>query len=227
MPKILKIRSKEEAGAKFKHLPKPLLKPPFVLILCGSVRTGKSTIIMNFLYNEEFYKDMFDKVIFISPTVRNDLTLTHLADDDEVIKIDDDLDNLDDILKTIVETKQEDKEEQEKHYLIILDDMMGLIKRKSYATYLCTRYRHYKLSIIITCQSFRSLNDIIRTNAKGYLIFKTNNDKEYKKMEDEFKALFKNFDDLYEYATDQPYSFLFLNLRDVGAYKDFEKEELQ
>lgn len=226
MPKILRVKSKAEHSEKFKSLLKPLLKPPFILIPCGSVRTGKSTLVMNFIYNREFYHEMFDKVIFISPTAHNDLTLTHLAEDDEVIKITEDLENLDDILKTIVETKQEDEEEREKHYLIILDDCMGLIKPKSYATYLCTRYRHYKLSLIITCQSFRSLNNVIRTNASGYLIFKTNNKKEYDKMEAEFGGLYKHFEELYNYATEEPYSFLFLNLRDVTAHKNFESENI-
>ena len=223
MPRILKVKSEQEYDKKFNHVDEPLLKPPFLGILNGSVRTGKSTILMNLIYNDSFYHDLFDKVIFISPTVMNDLTLAHLREDDEVIKVDDNLDDLDGILKVIVEEKKKDDDEIKKFYLIILDDCLGLIKPKSYASYLCTRYRQYKLSLIISSQNFRSIPNIMRTNATFYLLFKTTNRKEYNKYEEEFGGIFENFKEMYEKATAEPYNFLYLDLRHIVAYHNFEK----
>ena len=107
MPKILRVKSKLEYGEQFKHIKAPLLKPPFLLVFNGSVRTGKSTILMNMIYNDNFYKDLFDKVIFISPTVHNDLTLKHCAEDEDIMKVDEDLENLDEI-----EYVENDEEEE-------------------------------------------------------------------------------------------------------------------
>jgi len=218
---ILKVKSLLEYDVKFKKVAEPLLKPPFLGVINGSVRTGKSTILMNLLYNRNFYHGLFDKIIFISPTVNNDNTLKHLSEDEDVIKVTDGLDDLDDILKTIVEAKQGDDDERKAFYLIILDDCLGYIKPRSYATYLCSRYRHYKISLIITSQNFRSIPNVIRTNATFYLLFSTTNKKEYGKYVEEFSGLFRDFDKIYHQATFLPYHFLYLDLRHVKAYEDF------
>lgn len=224
MPKILKVRNNDEANKKFAHIKEPLLRPPFIGVVNGGVRSGKSNVLMNFIYNKEFYHETFDKIIFISPTVNNDITLKHLAEDDDIIKIDDELDNLDSILKTIVETKEDNEDEKKEYYLIILDDCLGYIKPRSYASYLCSRYRHFKLSLIFTSQNFRSIPNIIRTNATFYLIFRTTNKKEEIKYEEEFSGIFKNWDELYEEGTSEPYSFLYLDLRKCCAYKNFDEK---
>ena len=220
---ILKVKSELEYNKKFEDIHIHLLKPPFIFVLSGSVRTGKSTLIMNLIYNKNFYQNKFDKIIFISPTSLNDLTLQHLSTDDEILKVAENLDKLDDILKAIVDDKDSDEESRADHYLIILDDCLGFIKPKSYASFLCSRYRHFKISLIFTCQNFRILPPIIRTNATAYIIFKTPNKKEYKKYVEEFEGIFEDFEKLYKEATEKPYNFLYLDLRNVKAYHNFQK----
>jgi hypothetical protein len=219
---ILKVKNKHENENKklFEKLHQNLLKPPFLLVVNGSVRSGKSTLLMNLIYNKHFYKDYFDKIVFVSPTVHNDETLEHLNEDEDIIKIHDDLDKIDTIVKTIVD-EQDKLGQDKKHVLLILDDMLGYIKPNSYISNLCTRYRHRKLSIIITSQNFRKIPNIIRENASGYLIFKTTNKKEYKKYYEEFSGLFETFEELYNISTDKPYNFLYLDLRHIKAYHNF------
>jgi len=188
--KILKVKDLIEKDTRFDKLNPVLLKPPFLLVMNGSVRSGKSNLIVNLIYNNNFYKKIFDNIVYISPTVYIDNTLQHL-DDDDVLKFDNP-EKLDDILKTVVESQNEDNHKKE-HTLIIIDDCLPL-KRGSYLTYLATRYRHFRISLIITSQDYRSVPNIIRANASGYLIFKTSNKKEYKKLEDEFGSLFDNFE---------------------------------
>ena len=217
--KILKVKDLIEKDTRFDKLNPVLLKPPFLLVMNGSVRSGKSNLIVNLIYNNNFYKKIFDNIVYISPTVYIDNTLQHL-DDDDVLKFDNP-EKLDDILKTVVESQNEDNHKKE-HTLIIIDDCLPL-KRGSYLTYLATRYRHFRISLIITSQDYRSVPNIIRANASGYLIFKTSNKKEYKKLEDEFGSLFENFEELYEMCTNKLYSFMFINLRNLNVYSDFEK----
>jgi hypothetical protein len=220
---ILKVKSELEYSKKFDSIHNHLIKPPFLGIINGSVRTGKSTLIMNLIYNKNFYKDKFDQIIYISPTSLNDLTLKHLAEDDDVVKITDKLDQLDEILKLLIEEKDKDEETRKEHYLIIFDDCLGFIKPKSYVSFLCSRYRHYKTSLLFTSQNFRSIGPIIRTNATFYLIFKTPNKKEYKKYVEEFSGIFEDFEKMYLMACSEPYNFLYLDLRNVKAYHNFNK----
>lgn len=217
--KILKVKDLIEKDTRFDKLNPVLLKPPFLLVINGSVRSGKSNLIVNLIYNNNFYKKIFDNIVYISPTVYIDNTLQHL-DDDDVLKFDNP-EKLDDILKTVVESQNKDNHKKE-HTLIIIDDCLPL-KRGSYLTYLATRYRHFRISLIITSQDYRSVPNIIRANASGYLIFKTSNKKEYKKLEDEFGSLFENFEELYEMCTNKLFSFMFINLRNLNVYSDFEK----
>ena len=109
--KILKVKNQKiDINENFKDIHKHLLKPPFIGVFNGSVKTGKTTVFMNWICNKKFYAGRFDKIIYISPTSLNDNTLKHLAEDEDIIKINDNLDDLDNILKAIVEDKDEDEE---------------------------------------------------------------------------------------------------------------------
>lgn len=218
---ILPVKSLEDD--KNNGLNPILPKPPFLGIVNGSVRSGKSTLLMNLLYNDNFYKGMFDKIIFISPTCENDKTLHHMNEDDDIIKICDNLESIDGILKSIVKIQQDElKKGDGMHTLLILDDMLGYIKQHSYLSFLCTRYRHFRLSLLITTQSFRSIPNVVRTNASFYIIYTTQNDKELEKIFDEFGGLIPNFKTIFKQATEQMYNFLYLDLRKVIAYHNFD-----
>jgi hypothetical protein len=218
---ILKVKQLNNNNKRFDKLDERLLKPPFLWIFQGSVRSGKSNLVMNILYNDNMYHKIFDQVIFISPTIHQDLTLEKLREDDEIIKLDNP-EELDNILKKIVESQEEPENEKE-HLLIIIDDCLGYIKSGSYLNFLCTRYRHYRLSLIITSQDFRSIPNKIRQNASGYIIWKTNNKKELDKITQEFGGMFRDFDKHYNEATDKPYNFIYMNLRDLSLHHNFDK----
>ena len=219
---ILKVKQLINNDKRFDKLDDRLLKPPFLMILQGSVRSGKSNLIMNIIYNDNMYSKMFDQIIFISPTIHQDMTLEKLREDEEIIKLDNPED-LDNILMKIVESQEEPENEKE-HLLIIIDDCLGYINKGSYLNNLCTRYRHYRLSLIISSQDFRSIPNKIRQNATGYIIWKTNNKKEYNKIIEEFGGLFPDFEKYYITATDKPYNFLFMNLRNLSLYHNFDEQ---
>lgn len=222
MPKknleILKVKDKTLKDNRFDDIPEELLKPPFLLIVNGSVRSGKSVLVQNFIYNDNFYKGYFDNITYISPTVHNDNTLQFMREDDEITMLDNPAEHLDDYLKAILKNQEENENE---HTLVVIDDCLGFIRKGSYLTYLCTRYRHYKISLIITSQDFRSIPNIIRQNASAYIIFKTPNKKEFQKMQDEFEAIIEHFKELYDYSTNKLYNFIFINLRNLNVYHNF------
>lgn len=195
---------------------------PFLMVISAPVRSGKSNLIMSILYQDNLLRGVFKEIMFISPTLENDDTLWAIRKDDEVIKITENLEELDLILESIVELQKSKEKEKREHTLLVLDDTLGLIKagRESYFSALCSKYRHFRLSLIITTQNFRALPPTCRYNATYYIIFKTNNRKELDKMYEELEGNFP-FLDVYAEATHDKYNFLYLNMEDIKAYKNF------
>jgi len=203
---------------KNKHkIPSILPQPPFLLTIQAPVRSGKSNLIMNLIYR--WYKNLFEDIYFISPTVKNDKTLKILYKDDDIMKIDEDLDQLDSILDEIKDQQDKTPEDLRENILICIDDCLGFLK-KGFAN-LCSRYRHYKISMIVTSQSFRSVPVICRVNSSHYILFKTNNQKELEKIEEEFGGNYKNFLDMYTDATSKRYNFLYLNQESGTCHRNF------
>jgi len=215
---VLPVRiAKDIRDAKFKKLPPILMKPPFLTIIQAPVRSGKSNLIMWLVY--KWYYHIFDEIIYISPTIQNDKTLKYLYKDKTIIKVNENLEDLDSILSIIVDEQNEIDEEDRDHKLIVLDDCLGFLNKS--LAHLCSRYRHYKLSIIITSQSFRSVPVICRVNSSQYILFRTNNKKELAKLEEEFSGNFPSFMDLYNRGTQEKYSFLYLDNEKIEAHRNF------
>lgn len=211
--------SKEDKMVHNKYNP-ILPQIPFLLTIFAPVRSGKSVLVMNLIY--VMYKKCFDQIVFFSPTVSHDKTTRILWEDPDVVKIDKDLQHIDSMIKAIVERQEEKHEDERKHILIVLDDCLGLMKREGYLTNLCSRYRHYKLSIIITSQNFRSLPPIVRNNSTAVILFKTSNDKELKKIEEEYAGNFPGFISLYKKCTRERFNLCYLNLERIELYHNFE-----
>ena len=209
-----------------KPIPDVLPQKHFLLVVCSPVRGGKTNLITNLLYNENIdYSEHFEDVIFVSPTIENDRTGRHIMKDERIIKITDDLDNLDMILESIVQVQKERLQAKEKSdTLLILDDCLGLLgQHNSYFSTLCSKYRHFRLSIIVTTQSFKSIPNITRYNSTAYILMRTFNKKQYIAMEEELEGSFPDFSRIYDAATSQRYSFLYLDMEKLRAYRDFHE----
>ena len=232
--KVLPVKKIEEKDySNKKHKLNPILPgakengslKPFLLVIPAPVRSGKSNLVMNLIYNKNFnYKSFYEEILYISPTITNDDTGKAVMDDEDIVKITDKLDQLDLILESIVEIQKEKLKEERTHTLIILDDCLGLIKTvgQSYFATLCSKYRHWKISLWVTTQNFRSLPPTCRYNATSYIIFRTNNRKELNKMEEEFEGNFP-FYEIYTMSTKERYNFLYLDMEEIKGYKNFEE----
>ena len=197
---------------------------PFLLVISAPVRSGKTNLLMALLYQDTLLRDIFDEIMYISPTIENDATGWPAMKDEEVVKITENLDQIDLILESIVEIQRAKDDKERGHTLIVLDDCLGLIKTSghSYFSTLCSKYRHWKISIIVTTQNFRAIPVTARYNASNYIIFKTNNRKELDKMEEELDGNFP-FLEVYDAATENRYNFLHLDMEEIKAYKNFDE----
>lgn len=220
---ILPIKQKKDNECINVNVPDPLPKPPFLGLIVGGVKSGKTCLWINMIYRWYTQKLFDGGVIVFSPNLKNDdIFENNIMDDDDITKITNDLDNIDMYVKAIVDLQEEKEKKDRKHILLIFDDILGFIKQKSYISNFSTRYRQLKISMIFNTQVLRGIPNGIRANSTWMIIFRTYNKKELEKLMDELGHV-KDIDVHYENATNEKYSFLFVNLRDLKIYKKFDK----
>ena len=88
---------------------------------------------------------------------------------------------------------------------------------------LYTKSRHFGLSVITASQKYNALAPIVRLNTSSLYIFKLKNMAEVDAFVQEQSALIdkKTVYDIYKLATEEPYSFLFVKLRERDVNKIF------
>jgi hypothetical protein len=116
-------------------LPRP---PTSWMFICGS-GMGKSNLITNLIFRKEYYADIFDNIIYISPTVERDNSsqpFLHKTMED-IVTIRSDPQNMDSILQGFIEnidrnfsTTDDDKPDPPVS-LVIADDISGFLKKTS------------------------------------------------------------------------------------------------
>jgi hypothetical protein len=196
--------------------------------MISPIRTGKSTIISNLLLNSHFFgQDYFDEVMCISPTIYNDKTSRFLK------KAFDCYDGYSDELITGLIAKQEsyaDNMDERPEVAVILDDILGTIRREANVNHLASRFRHYGIRLLLmSSQNYRAVSPVIRSNATNMIIGSPfPNMKELGKIAEEIGDQFGGYDNflkIYYTATPEKYDFLYLDLQSNPplAYKNFEK----
>jgi hypothetical protein len=227
---ILPVKSKQLLSNNWKTVPSYLPRHPFAILCQAPPKSGKTNLCVNMLLNPAFnWLSKFDKVVWISPTILSDKTakpIVEIANDEENIDSDkikiftgDDIDNIDDIIKSIVEDQIENPEHET---LIILDDCIGKMKNGEFGK-LYAKYRHNNLSLLGISQTFKSFDVISRASASGYILFKTYNQKERGKIIEELSGI-PDIENLYDEATDKKHSFLWINVDEQEAWRNFEEK---
>jgi len=224
-PQILKVKDppKEKTKPLHPHLP----QPPALLLMISPIRTGKSTIINNLLLNSKFFgQDFFDEVMCVSPTIYNDKTSRFLK------KAFDCYDEYDDsIIDALIEKQEGYEDPQERPDIaLILDDIIGLIRREAKVNHLASRFRHYNIKLLLmSSQNYRKVSPVIRSNATNMIIGSPfPNMKELGKIAEEIGDQFggaDNFLKIYYTATPNKYDFLYLDLQSNPplAYHNFDE----
>jgi hypothetical protein len=216
VPKVLKVKD-ENANELFNDLHPNLPQMPSLCLIIGSVRSGKSNLLVNYFCNPDFYKDRFDVVKFVSTTLHTDNKGKILAKHFDCHEI-----YQDSIIENIKHSQgQYENKEDRPTYALVMDDVLTKdFKKTNQVSFFATRFRHYIDFYLIAVQSFRAVAGMIRNNATDVVICKQQNQKELDKIAEEYGDLvggYDNFMKLYDEAHKDRYSFLYLKLSENPA----------
>ena len=214
-PTIFKVRD-PEPDTKFDEIHENLPQMPGLVLVIGSVRSGKSNLLTNFFCNPEMYKDIFDHVKIVSTTLHTDHKGKILD------KYFDCSDNYSDKIIDDIKTEQSSYADEVRPTMaLVLDDVLTKDFSKSNAvSFFATRFRHYIDLYVIATQSFRAVSGLIRNNATNIIICRLQNMKEREKITEEYGPMVggeDNFNMLYDQIHSTPYQYMVLDLQSNPA----------
>jgi hypothetical protein len=213
--KIEKLTDKDTKYKENESIPEPLPKLPFRALLVACSHSGKTLTIGNMLARKEFgYKRILKENIFLfSPTYELgdpsmhgvELDEEHVFKDFDETAIQEIMQDQKDIIKRYGKTKAP-------HILLVFDDLIAHmpLSKQSLLVKLFFSARHWKISLILTTQSYKHTPKAVRLNSSHMMIFKCNN-KEKTQIGEEQVVDIPVFDAVYEIATKEPYSFLYVD----------------
>tara|TARA_R110000782_G_scaffold161275_1_gene253275 strand:- start:5445 stop:6233 length:789 start_codon:yes stop_codon:yes gene_type:complete len=199
-----------------RDLPRPLQKPPFVSIIVGGKGSGKTTSLINEMMRSNMMgskkgeEDVFDDTIIFSGTLGSDSTSRHLVKKATMVS------NVydDEAIKSIVNFQQSKDKKDRRHICIIADDIAPMIKQRDCELYrLTSTHRHNLFSIYYLVQNWKMLPPVARSNASNFHIYRIPSTKEQEKIFEDlgFLGNKKMIKDLYDYSTNKPFNFLFVD----------------
>ena len=205
----LKACMKEDVIPKF----------PFSMMISGRSGSGKSNCLMNLLTNENLLKNYFHYIVVFSPTAgKYDDSYKVLKLPSENFKNDfsaDDLDNLIESRKELIDKKGIEWVVKNSRVLIILDDVIAdrSFLNSPEALKMFALLRHYQVAIIVLMQSYNKLPRALRINANGTIVFPSTQS-EIEVLLDEITPAGlqkKEFKKVIDYCTEGRYDFLYIN----------------
>ena len=212
--KDLMILDVNKPRSDFIEIHKNLPLIPAIVLFISPPASGKSLLLLNFIYR--FYTDIFNEVYWFSPTLNLDNTLdTSVKKDETIIKICEakDLLQINSFLKIIVETQEKLEKENKKleNILVVLDDCVSFINGKSLLE-TCTVFRHLRITLWISIQKMKLLNNTIRTCATDVITFEIPNQKQKAYFFEEF-GCFPDIEKYYEICTKEKYNWMRLRMK--------------
>ena len=205
---------------------------PFRMLIIGPSGYGKTNTLLHLINNfhpiDKIYlyaKDTDEKKYQYLINKREQAGIKNLNDPRAFIEYSNDMND-------VLENINNYNKNRDKKVLIIFDDMIADIMRsekfKVIVKELFIRCRKLNISIIFITQSyFRTLKDV-RLNSTHYVLMKIGNKKELRSIAEENLGHldFKDFLKIYNYCTNEPYSFMMVDTRPtahVTVKKNFDK----
>lgn len=228
-PQILKVKDLD-GDERFTDLHPNLPRPPSCFVICGSIKSSKSNLIINCLCNPSFYKDKFDIVRVLSTTLHMDNKMKIL---NKHFDCDDHYEDA--FIQDIIHSQgMYDKDDPNKpRYCLVMDDIITpeFSKRNNSLAFFMTKMRHYIDMCIISVQSINHIPPLIRAQIRDLCIGKQQNFKEVIKLQEQFSGVLgengdKKFIQLYNQVhKDKPYQFMYMKLSEnpVQVFHNFDK----
>ena len=237
-PDIKPIRTKEYEVPKSRYSQVGSL--PTRSILLGPSGSGKSILLQNMIL--DIYKNLFQRIYIFSPSIdvdyqtwepvktyiEKDLKIKH-TEEEPIYFSEYNSEELEKIINTQRKvTEFQKKENHKKLYqiLIVIDDFADSVEFSRHSKLLhslFTRGRHSQISTIVATQKFTALHPIIRVNASELFVFRLRNYQDLECFINEVSALIdkKSLLEMYNMATNEPYSFLYCKLTSKDRNKTF------
>ena len=218
-------------------VPCPYVEPfpdlPTSFLLAAPTASGKTMIILNILLR--YYKDMFARIWFFSPSIKLDPQYAPLRKYLEKMVPDhekeplyfEDLEMA--VLGKLLDDQRKITEDCRKKKIkppqvcVILDDLADrgdlLTKRQggdkgSWMVSMATRGRHSGVTWIISSQVLNLVGTVLRKNVRCMCVWRLRNHKETEALCEELSGIYdtKTVMSLYNHATTEAFSFLFVRL---------------
>ena len=225
---ITPISVKDFTCKQSKHPVMPKL--PLRGVILAPSESGKTVLLSNLIL--KMWRGCVERVYVFSPSVNVDQTWEAVKKyQEDVMKVkESDAEKLyfdhynPEELEHIIDTQHKVilhlKKQKHSHLfsvLVIVDDFADdpTFSRHSKLLHsLFTRGRHNSISTIVSSQKFNAVDPIIRVNATFLVVYKLRNTKDLEPFLEEISGMIgrKELIELYQMATKDPYSFLYINL---------------
>lgn len=230
----IKVRPLSYVAPVKNTIPEPLMnftsRSNFILGIIAPTGSGKSVLISNLL--RIYYKNVFDKVFFCSSNVNEHKQVFDNAynsiefDENRIFST---INNQ--IINHIKEeiTLDEHFDEPDFRALLVIDDLITEVMKKKNEDIVkfILQSRHLKCSIILVSHKFNFIPTVIRNNLTEIILFRS---KSLQEIETIYKGIIdlkkEDFEQLYEYCTSEPHSFLYskLNKNPQLYYRNFDEK---
>ena len=225
--KPIKLKEYDTKQSKYSMVP----QVPFRSTVLGPSGSGKTILLQNMIL--DIYSDCFSRIYIFSPSIEVDSTWLpvkqYIEKDmnvqntkEEPIYFDHyDPQNLNNIIDTqhkVIDYMKKQKHKKLYSILVIVDDFAddpSFSRHSKILHALYTRGRHNSISTITATQKFTAISPIIRVNATELFIYRLRNYRDLETFIEEVSAVVdkKTLLEIYNMATSEPYSFLYVNLR--------------
>jgi len=228
VPIIKPVRTKhyEVKQSRYDHV----AKLPLRQIFSSPSHSGKTTILSSYI--TDIYRGCFERIYIFSPSIELDSTwipakeyisknIKKSKDEPEFFYDEWNSEALAEILETqkkIIEHQKKDKDTKRLFSIcVIIDDFADncqICRSNKSLMELFVRGRHSQISVIVSSQKYALLSPTLRCNQSQLIVFKIRNAQDLEMIIGELSALIdkKTMMEIYKKATDEQYSFLYVDL---------------